>query len=96
MLGKDRGGVGHAFPPPPTLRPSGLEMELRLRTEVALCVLSPDRQAWREGLALLGLPGQDSADLSRGFLWALGAGARPLLGVGTHWVGLLPLHPQTR
>ena len=55
--------------------PSGLEREPRLRTEVALCILSPeDRPAWWEGLALPGLPGEDGAErvgLSLG-LWSRG------------------------
>lgn len=88
--------------PSPTLRLSGLEIELRLSTEVALCTLSlEDGQAWREGLALPGMPGLGGADLSRargigGFLWATGAVESTLLGVGMHQRACCPRHPQTR
>lgn len=81
----------------PTLRPAGLEMELRLRTEVALCTLSlEDGRAWQEGLALLGLPGQDGADLSRAGGASSGAVEGALLGVAVHWQACCLRHPQTR
>lgn len=68
---------------PPTLRPSGLEMELRLGTEVALCTLSlEDGRAWREGLARLGLPGQHAL-LSAG-LWQRAAFSGPPPEQGEH------------
>ena len=83
--------------PSPTLRPAGLEMELRLRTEVALCTLSlEDGRAWREGLALPRLPGQDGADPSRaGGAFSAAVEGAPL-GGGVQWRACCLGHPQTR
>lgn len=77
-------------------------MELKLRTEVALCILSlEDRQAWREGLALPGLPGQDRAEPRRaGDVGASSGLLQPGREPCQVWVctgqACCPRHPQTR
>lgn len=91
-------GVGRALLPSLTLRPSALEMELRLHTEVPfVCCSQRTGKPGGRGWHCLGRVALISAGLREwGFLWAAGAGDRPLVGVGAHWPGLLPHAPRNQ